>query len=284
MLVLGGSGLLGAAVVATLRAGGRIVDAPAHGELEITDPPGIEAWLDRRAPAAVINAAAFTDVRAAEDPENRARAFGINRDGPRWIASACARRSIPLAHVSTDFVFDGALRRPYREDDPTAPLQVYGRSKWEGERAVLEAHPGATVIRTSTLFGPGRRERPHYVDAILRQAGERERLCVVATPVASPTYSLDLAAGLLALLDVGATGVVHLVNAGGCSRLELARETIRAVGAAGSVTVEERPEDPAPPRRPGYSVLDVRRYESLTGRRMRTWQEAIAAYVRRSAP
>ena len=284
VLVLGGRGLLGSAVVAALRARGRSLDAPLREELDVTAPHGIEAWLDRRAPAAVINAAAFTDVRAAERPEHRAVVFGVNRDGPLRIAAACALRSIPLIHVSTDFVFDGAQSRPYREEDPAAPLQVYGRSKWDGERAVLEAHSGAAVVRTSTLFGPGRRERPHYVDAIVRQAREGARVAVVPTPVASPTYSVDLAEGILALLDVGGSGVVHVVNAGGCSRLELARETIRAAGASGSVTIEERPEDPAPPRRPRYSVLDVRRYETVTGRPMRTWQEALAAYVGRLAP
>jgi len=283
VLVLGGCGLLGTAVVAALRERGRPVDAPPRREVDFMDAGLVERWVCERVPAVVINAAGFTDVRAAERPENRTAVFAANRDAPGRLAADCARRGIPLIHVSTDFIFDGALRRPYREDDPAAPIQLYGQSKREGECRVLEAHPGATVVRTSTLYGPGRRERPHYVDAILRQAGERDRLVVVATPIASPTLSVDLACGILELLAAGASGVVHLVNSGGCSRLELAREVVRAVGREGSVIVEEGPEDPAPPRRPAYSVLDCARYEGLTGRSMRPWQEALRDYVGRCA-
>ncbi len=284
ILVLGGRGLLGTAVVAALGRRGCAVDAPPHTELDVTDQALVERWLSQRCPSVVVNAAAFTDVSAAERPERLAEVLAANRDAPGRIAVACARRAIPLIHISTDFVFDGGLRRPYREDDPAAPIQVYGRSKLDGERRVLDAHPAATVVRTSTLYGPGRRERPHYVDAILRQAGERERLVVVATPIASPTHSVDLADGILALFDAGVSGLVHLVNSGGCSRLELAREVIRRAGKSGSVTVEEGPEDGAPPRRPAYSVLDCSRYERATSRSMRPWHEALAEYVGQQQP
>jgi dTDP-4-dehydrorhamnose reductase len=283
VLVLGGRGLLGSALADALRARGRSVDAPPRAELDVTDRGGVERWLDTRRPTAVVNAAAFTDVRAAEHPENRPAVLAANRDAPGRIAEACARRKVYLVHVSTDFVFDGEIRRPYREDDPTAPIQVYGESKRDGERRVLEACPGAAIVRTSTLYGPGRRERPHYVDAILRQARERRRLVVVATPVASPTLSTDLAEGILALVDASARGLVHVVNAGRCSRLELAREIVRLAGRSGEVTVEEGPEEPGPPRRPVYSVLDCSRFEQLTATSMRSWQEALADYVGRPA-
>ncbi len=279
VLVLGAGGLLGSAVAAALAGRGRATVAPTRAELDLTAVDDLAARVDACAPSAVINAAAFTDVRAAERPENASVVFAVNRDAPARLAAMCARRAVPLLHVSTDFVFDGTATRPYREDDAAAPLQVYGASKRDGERAVLDAHPGAVVIRTSTLFGPGRRERPHYVDAILRQAREHDHVAVVATPIASPTYSPDLAEALLALLDVGASGIVHVANAGGCSRLELARETIRVIGA--SVELEERPEDPEPPRRPRYSVLDIGHYVALTGRALRPWPEALAAYVGR---
>lgn len=281
VLVLGGAGLLGSAVVSALAARGRAIDAPSRAELDLTSGGAIGLQLAAHVPSAVVNAAAFTDVRAAESPQNANLVFAVNRDAPAELAVSCARRAIPLIHVSTDFVFDGKATRPYREDDPTSPLQVYGASKLEGERAVLDTHPAALVVRTSTLFGPGRRARPHYVDAIVRQAREHDHLAVVATPVASPTYAPDLAEALLLLLDAGASGIVHVANAGGSSRLELARETVRALGLSGSVQVEERPEELEPPARPRYSVLDLERYARLSGRAMRPWQEALADYVGR---
>ena len=279
VLVLGSTGLLGTAVVAELRSRGLPLDAPSSDELDIRSAADVEARFVRHPPSAVINAAAFTDVQAAERPASRELVLAVNRDGPQHLARACARRAIPLVHVSTDFVFDGESDRPYREDDLPAPLQVYGRSKWEGEEAVLRSYPGAIVVRTSTLFGPGRRDRPHYIDAILSQARDRDRITVVATPIASPTYSADLAQALFALLDARAVGIVHVANRGGCSRIELAREAIRALGPRSRAEIEERPEDPRPPRRPRYCVLDTRRFEACTGRPMRGWGEAVAHYV-----
>jgi len=139
----------------------------------------VEGLLATVAPSAVINASAFTDVAAAERPENRETVLRLNRDAPALLARTCAGRGIPLVHVSTDYVFDGRSRRPYREDDPTHPLQVYGASKLEGELGVLAAHPSALIVRTSTLFGPATRSRPNFVDAILAQALRSEVVSVV---------------------------------------------------------------------------------------------------------
>jgi len=279
ILVLGGSGLLGEALQAELARRGREAHAPGRDVLDLADDRSIEAWFESTEVSAVINAAAYTDVTRAELPEQRDEVFRLNRDAPATLAASCRRRGIELIFVSTDFVFDGTSRRPYDERHPPAPLQLYGASKLEGERAVLEAHPGALVVRTSTLYGPGRRGRPHYVDAILDQAARRDRIEVVRTPVSSPTYTPDLAHALIELLDVRASGVAHVVNDGACSRLELARETVRLAGAAGRVAVEERPGSPDGPRRPAYSVLDSTRYVELCGAALRSWQEALADYV-----
>jgi dTDP-4-dehydrorhamnose reductase len=277
--LLGGTGLLGEAVRARLSAIGRPCSSPTRAEVDLTAPSTVESWLDRCAPAAVIDAAAYTDVTRAEEPHERDAVFRLNRDTPAFLARACHRLGIPVVFVSTDFVFDGRSRRPYREDDEPAPLQVYGQSKLEGERMVREAHPEALVVRTSTLFGPGRRVRPHYVDAILGQARTRDRIEVVRTPVASPTYAPDLARAILALLDRRATGLVHVVNDGGCSRLRLARETVRLAGLSDRVTVAEREPSGGGPRRPAYAVLDSARFAAWTGARLRPWDAALAAYL-----
>ncbi len=277
ILVLGGSGLLGQAVTEHLRREDRPFDAPPRAILDITDAAAIEAWLERMQPGAVINAAAYSDVTRAERADQHPAVFRLNRDGPGRLARACHSRGIPLLFVSTDFVFDGRRRRPYVEQDTPAPLQVYGASKLAGERAVLAAHPDALIVRTSTLFGPARGRRPHYVEAILRQARRGERIAVVRQPIASPTYTPDLAAALVELIDADAHGLVHAVNTGQCSRLELAREAVRLAGTGNEVV--ERPEPAPPPRRPAYSVLGVSRLERLTGHTPRAWNEALAAYL-----
>jgi dTDP-4-dehydrorhamnose reductase len=279
ILIIGEAGLLGEALRGELARRRRPHTVPSLAELDLGREKSITDCLDRSRPGAVINAAAFTDVARAELPEHLDEVMRVNRDGPGWLAAACARAGLPLIHVSTDYVFDGRKAAPYREDDPVAPLQVYGCSKLAGERAVLEACPGALVARTSTLFGPGIRSRPHYVDAVLGQAERGGPLSLVRLPVSSPTYAPDLAKALLRLLDVETRGIVNVANSGACSRLELAREAIRLAGYEERVELSERPESPGGPARPAYSALDLTRYAGLAGEPPRAWQEALADYV-----
>ena len=280
-LVIGGSGMLGGAVLDELSARGLAAAAPTRDRFDLEMPDGLAAEIARLAPRAVLNLAAFNDVVGAELPARRDELFRLNRDAPAALARACAAAEIPLVHISTDYVFDGTGTRPYLEDAPTGPLQAYGRSKLEGERQVLGADPRALVVRTSTLYGPGRRGRPHYVDAVLKQAVAGGDLEVVRQPVSSPTYTRDLAIGLLALLEAGVSGVVHFTNAGQCSRLELTIEVMRQSGLP--VSVREKPEPSGSLRRPAYSVLDCSRYEKLTGRSRRAWQAALGDYLAETA-
>ena len=279
ILILGGTGLLGGALVRSLGSTDRAFSAPDRGQLDLMRCADLEQRIEALEPIAVINAAAFSDVTAAELPRNHDAAFRLNHHVPDRLAKLHRRLGVPLVHVSTDYVFDGTQRRPYVEDAPTGPLQVYGRSKLEGEKAVLEGCDTALVVRTSTLFGPGGRARPNYVDAIAAQARAHDRLHVVRTPVASPTFAPDLADAVLRLLDLGAWGLVHVVNQGQCSRLELARETVRLAGLADRVEVDERPQPAADLARPAYSALDTSRYRELTGQRLRPWVEALAEHL-----
>jgi dTDP-4-dehydrorhamnose reductase len=281
ILILGGSGLLGEALAADLSRRGLRFVAPPRERFDLERTAGMRDRVETFTPRAVVNAAAFTDVAKAETPSHRPAAYRSNRDGPAALAAACRRLGVPLVHVSTDYVFDGEQSAPYVESDLARPTQVYGRSKLEGEREVLVAHSDAIVARTSTLFGPGRRRRPHYVDAILRQAPDRPRLEVVRLPVSSPTYAPDLAGMLLDLLESEATGIVHTVNRGECSRLELATTTVKLAGLAGTTEVVERPEPPTDLVRPDYSVLDPSLCERIVGRRIRPWHEALREYLDR---
>jgi dTDP-4-dehydrorhamnose reductase len=276
VVIVGATGQLGVAVRRQLERRGLRPIALAPHELDLTDA-GAGEQLIQMGPSAVINAAAWTDVRAAELPENREAVWQVNCHGAAMLAAAAASLEVPFVHVSTDFVFDGQSDRPYLEQDAVAPLQAYGASKLDGEVAVLERYPEATIARTSTVYGDRPEGPPHYVDAILAQARQRPRIEVVRLPVSSPSYTPDLAAGILKLLEVRAPGLVHLVNAGAASRMELAQEAVRLAGYDCEVAEREAPADDL--QRPDYSVLDTARYAALTGQPMRDWDVALADYI-----
>jgi len=284
VLVLGGTGLLGRAATAELTRRGRAFDAPPRAAFDLADGASIGIRLDALRPAAILNLAGFTDVAAAERPENAPAAIALNVELPAALAGASARLAIPFVHVSTDYVFDGAKATPYLEDDPVNPLQVYGATKLDGERAALARNPRVLILRVSTLYGSGRPQRPAYVDAILAQARARAAegggtLTVVEAPVSSPTYAPDVAPALVDLLDRGATGIVHAVNDGAASRLELAAAVVALAGFGDRVTVRAGPELPNTLRRPAYSVLDTSKLHQVLGRRLPPWKEALARYL-----
>lgn len=280
ILVIGADGMLGTAIAAELRRRGRPFTAPGLPTIDLSRPDLAARAVASLRPAAVVNLAAFTDVGRCEAPEVREEVFLVNRDGPGALALACVFLRIPFVHVSTDYVFDGTATRSYVETDPPHPIQVYGQSKLEGERAVLEAYPGALIVRISTLFGPGERPRPHYVDAILAQVRTKSRVEVVETPTSSPTYAPDVAPILLDLIDAGASGIFHAVNDGGCSRLDYARAISEEAGFGGRVEIVGKPEPPGGMRRPLYSVLDTGKLALYLGRRLRPWREALRDYLR----
>ena len=274
VLVTGGRGQLGRSVLARGRARGHEVWAPDVDELDICDPAQVARVAGH---ALVINAAAYTAVDKAET--ERDRAFAINRDGAGHLARACAECGIRFLHVSTDYVFDGTGTRPYREDDPIAPLGVYGASKAEGEQAVHEA--GGTVVRTSWLFAEG---GPSFVHTMLRLAKDRPVLRVVADQHGCPTYAGDLADALLALGKLPTIAATyHYCNAGAATwhafataivdearrRVPLACERIEAITTA---------EYPTPARRPAYSVLDTERIRQA-GIVPPPWQAGLARVV-----
>ena len=283
VLVLGGTGLLGGAVVAELVRRGVPFEAPRASDIDLSRPSDAASAVVARNPRAVVNAAGYTDVGRAEIPRERPEVFLLNCDAPAALARGCASSGVPLVHVSTDYVFDGESSVPYVEGDVPNPIQVYGASKLAGEQAVREALPSAVIARVSTLFGPKTRRRASYVDAVLEQVSNREEIEVVETPISSPTYAPDVAPVLLDLLDADFGGVVHTVNEGGCSRLELARAIAEEAGFGDRCRVKGRPEPQTALRRPRYSVLDTGRLMRLLGWRPRPWREALGEYLRSRA-
>jgi dTDP-4-dehydrorhamnose reductase len=245
--------------------------------VDLADAAAVTRLFAEHGPfSGVIHAAAFTAVDAAEQREEEARR--VNETATRVLAEACARAGVPLVVVSTDFVFDGEARRPYREDDPPRPLSAYGRTKLAGERAALAAHPdGTRVVRTQWLYGP---RGKHFPGTMLALAKERGALRVVDDQVGSPTSTLELAPALWDVLLEGEPGIYHAACDGACSWFELACATLESAGVEG-VAVEPctTAEFPRPAHRPAYSVLDCSRLTALRRRPLAGWREALMTYL-----
>lgn len=273
VVVTGGDGRLGRALA---RRGG--VVAVGRAALDVTDPAAIAAGLDALAPAVVINAAAYTAVDRAETDE--AAAMAVNAGGAERLARACAARGIPLVHVSTDHVFDGRAGRTYREDEPVAPVNAYGRSKAAGERAVLAA--GGVVVRTSWLFGA---DGDGFVPRVVARAIAGEPLRVVADQHGCPTWVDHLADALLVMAARPVpAGVYHYRGDEPTTWHGFATAIVDALARAGRcapVAVEPIATEswPAAAARPAYAVLDTGRIEALgfvPGR----WRDGLAAVIR----
>lgn len=272
ILITGGEGQLGRALTAALD--GNEVFSAGHKELDVTDRAVVALALSDSRPEMVIHAAAWTDTAACErDPE---RAISVNATGAANVAEACAATGAAMVYVSTNEVFDGEATQPYLEGAATSPLNAYGLSKLAGERAVAMALERHSIVRTSWLYGPGRVSFPEKVVNAAKADG---KLRMVTDEVASPTFTVDLAAAIAELIRREPRGVFHLVNAGGCSRLEWARAILDAVGM-GETPIEEvtQADFGAPYQKPVYSVLANSRAAAL-GIVMRPWRAALEDYL-----
>jgi dTDP-4-dehydrorhamnose reductase len=251
VLVTGAGGQLGHDVVTVCAAAGDDVLGLDRGALDVTLRDLVLGAVATWQPDVVVHAAAWTAVDACEsDPE---RAFAANALAVRWMREACDRVGAHLVHVSTDYVFDGALDRPYQEWDATGPRSVYGRSKLAGE---VEAGSGAAVVRTSWVCGE---HGANMVKTVLRLAAERDSLSFVDDQRGCPTFTADLALAIRRIAVDRRTGIHHVTNAGAVSWYEFVREIVAVAGRdPGMVhpitTAELDPPRPAP--RPMNSVLD----------------------------
>ncbi|MXX74197.1 MAG: dTDP-4-dehydrorhamnose reductase [Holophagales bacterium] len=272
-VVLGAAGQLGREVADELRRRGVDVLAADRRRADLTKTDATAALAVRFGAAAVYNCAASTDVDGCEsEPE---AALEINGRAPARLAAALPGHC-RLIHVSTDYVFDGRGRRPYREEDATAPATVYGRSKLGAEQAVVDA--GGLVVRTSWVFGP---EGRNFVSAIAGRLGRGESLRVVSDQVGCPTYAPYLARALVDLHAAGAAGIVHYCNTPATSWHGFAVDIVAALGLSAEVEPIATADLPRPAVRPAYSVLDTERFESLTNRRVEEWRPGLDDYFER---
>jgi len=286
VLVVGCNGMLGQDL--TLHLGRSEHDAvgldiPA---IDITDGVELQSKLERLAPALVINCAAYTAVDRAESEHELA--FSVNRDGPANLARVCGSQGAVLVHISTDYVFDGNHRAPYRETDPANPLGVYGQSKWEGEEAVRRELAEHLIVRTAWLFGA---RGQNFVKTMLRLSREREEVRVVADQFGCPTWTGDLADALVSVANQIEQnrasiqwGTYHFCGSGkttwhGFAEAIVAegrqREQLRVKRVVPITTAEY----PTPAARPAWSVLDCGKIERNFGIVANNWQAGLSAMM-----
>jgi len=282
LLITGCDGQVGTELTRQSRALGWTVKAVDRDGLDITDLGAVNKAVRAFMPDVVINAAAYTAVDKAEN--DRATAFAVNRDGPKNLAVACVDLGIPLIHYSTDYVFGGSKADAYEEDDPVAPLGVYGESKLAGEQAVQELCSKYLVLRTSWVFSS---HGNNFVKTMLRLAFEREVLGVVADQFGKPTSAAEIARLTLGVLSGAGEhwGVYHLAQPQTISWHGFAEaifDEARKQGVllkVGEVKAIGTADYPTPARRPVNSELNCDKLESVFGVRIRPWRESLADAV-----
>jgi dTDP-4-dehydrorhamnose reductase len=283
ILLLGANGQVGHELARSLKPLGNIVATTRSGVLngeacEIADfdrPDSLPSLVDRVSPDIVVNAAAYTAVdRAESEPE---AAFRANAEAPGKLAKACVENDILLVHYSTDYVFDGQGTRPYREDDPTSPLGVYGASKLAGEQAIEASGCRRLIFRTAWVYG---NHGANFMRTMLRLGAEREELRIVADQVGTPTPAAliaDVTARIIASSS-RAYGTFHLTAEGQASWHTFANEIFRSaqrhrlLAKVPSVLPITTAEYPTPARRPAYSCLDTSALRTTFGISLPDWE------------
>ena len=279
--------MLGQDLIACFESSGLKAIGLGSREIDVTKSEQVDTIVMDLAPHLVINCAAYTAVdRAESEPE---AAFAVNRTGPENLANVCRRLRIPLIHMSTDYVFDGRSNRPYLEEDPVNPINVYGLSKWEGEQAVRTCLPEHLIVRTAWLYGV---HGHNFVKTMLRLAREREELRVVVDQHGSPTWTGDMSTALVKMslkvltdLDPISWGTYHYCSAGETTWYDFARLIVEEARRTGPVKATcivpiTSAEFPSSTSRPAYSVLDCNRIGRVFGITPRPWPLALAEMLK----
>jgi dTDP-4-dehydrorhamnose reductase len=283
IVIIGSGGRLGAALMREYHDKFDVTGFN-HLQLDLESPYEMRKKLCAIDFGVLINAAAFTNVDLCET--ERDQAFRINTDAPRILAEICRNKKAKLIHFSTDYVFDGEKREPYTESDPANPISVYGGSKREGEKMVLQTHHQHLVVRVSWVFGP---DRPSFIDGVIERARESENVDAIADKFSTPTYTCDVAEMLPQFFEVNVEGgVLHFANSGECSWQQYAQYALdccHEVGVplktktVGALKLSDMKNFIA--RRPIYTVLLTAKYTGLSRTAPRSWRDAVADYIRK---
>ena len=273
VLIVGAKGMLGSDLMQSLRSTQQVIGTDID-DFDITDQKEtLEALLDIR-PRWVVNVAAYTQVDRCE--EEIELAFRVNAEGVENLAMACKEVRAKLFHVSTDYVFDGKKQKPYVEEDTPVPISVYGQSKLKGESCIHEILDDFIIIRIAGLYGKG---GTNFVNTILKAAQEKDELTVVNDQWVSPTYTVDLSRAMGVLIKVSPKGIFHVVNNGYCTWYQFACKILEFAGRTSRVVSISSDQLNRPAKRPDFSVLDCKKFNKVTGMKMRSWEEAIIDYI-----
>jgi dTDP-4-dehydrorhamnose reductase len=271
ILVVGANGMLGRDLMALLGDRGKGVDI---AEIDITSPESVLQVIGDLKPEVVINCAAYTDVDGCES--NIETAMTVNGEGVAYLAMACKDCGALLVQVSTDYIFDGGKGTPYVEDDAPCPLSIYGDSKLTGEMNAAFS-PEYLIVRTQWLYGL---HGKNFVETMLRLGAEKDELTVVDDQIGSPTWTVDLARAIIALIDNNCRGVYHAANAEYCSWNDFAKAIFAEAGASVTVKPMTTTELNRPAKRPLYSTLECSKLVEDTGFQPQTWRSALHEYLK----
>lgn len=275
LLILGAKGMLGSDLAKEFQKYNPTLWD--REELDITNEEKVQELIQQLVPEIIINAAAYTDVEAAED--NEVLANLINASAVRYIAKAAKLIKAKVLHISTEYVFSGDKQAGYNEDDKPQPLNAYGRSKFRGEQELISSKAQYYLVRTSWLYGRapqrGKLRGMNFIQTIISKAKAGEDLQVVDDQFGRPTYTKDLSSHLHYLLKQNlAPGIYHIVNEGQTSWYGLAREALRLQGIGAKIKACQTQEYPTKAVRPKYSILNNNKLPKL-----RNWQEALKDYL-----
>jgi dTDP-4-dehydrorhamnose reductase len=273
ILIVGARGMLGSDLMETVNHTWQVLGVDIE-ECDITDQKETLNTLLRMKPSWVINAAAYTQVDQCET--NSEQAFKVNAEAVSNLALACKEINTKLLHVSTDYVFDGKTKNPYREEDPVNPLSVYGNSKCQGEAAVQDLLDDFIIVRTGGLYG---KRGVNFVNTIVKMAQERDELRVVNDQWMSPTCTIDLSMAIGTLVQLSARGIFHIVNSGFCTWYEFACKIVAITDSPCRVVPISSDELDRPAPRPAFAVLNCSKYSEVTGMKLKPWEDALNDYL-----
>ena len=278
VLVTGVKGQLGYDVVKELEKRGMEAVGVDIEEMDITDAASVDAVIKGAAPDAVIHCAAYTAVDAAEDNVEICRK--VNADGPRNIAKVCKELDIKMIQISTDYVFEGLGERPWEPDDEANPQSVYGLTKYEGEKAVMENLDKYFIVRIAWVFGVNGK---NFVKTMLNLGKTRDKLTVVCDQFGSPTYTYDLARLLVDMVLTDKYGIYHATNEGFCNWYEFACEIFKQAGISVEVAPVTSDQYPAKAKRPFNSRMSKDKLEEKGFERLPDWKDALGRYLKEIA-
>jgi dTDP-4-dehydrorhamnose reductase len=288
IVVTGREGQVVRSLVERGSAAGHDIVAVGRPQLDLAgNAAAIAEAIASAAPDVIVSAAAYTAVDKAE--HERELAFAINEEGAGAVARCARELDVPLIHLSTDYVFDGLKQSPYVESDESGPTGVYGATKLAGERAVLAEQPNCAILRTAWVYSPF---GANFVKTMLRLAGDRDEIAVVADQRGNPTSALDIADGILSVASTLARddrselrGVFHMTAAGEASWADFAEAIFavsRDLGGPSATVKAIRTEDyPTPAKRPPNSRLDSTKLEQVHGVRLPEWRSSLPGVVKR---